>query len=77
VWVSTAVDSVSGNVFVGGLSQGILIVGWVALWRPAERFVVEVVPHVFNRRRLAEFADIDVRFVWERRGRRLGRSSLR
>jgi hypothetical protein len=33
--------------------------------------------HVLNRRRLAEFADIDVRFVWERRGRRLGRPSLR
>jgi hypothetical protein len=40
------------------------VVGWVAVWRPAERFVVEVMPHVFNRRRFAEFADIDVRFVW-------------
>jgi hypothetical protein len=43
--------------------QGILLVGWVALWQPAARFVVEVVPHVLNRRRFAEFADIDVR-VW-------------
>jgi hypothetical protein len=25
---------------------------------------VEVVPHVFNRRRFAEFKDIEVRFVW-------------
>jgi hypothetical protein len=64
VMVSTAMDQESSNVFVQGLSQAILLVGWVALWQPAARFVVEVVPHIFNRRRFAEFADIDVRFVW-------------
>jgi hypothetical protein len=64
VMVSTAMDQASSNVVVVGLSQAILLVGWVALWRPAERFVVEVAPHVFNRRRFAEFADIDVRFAW-------------
>ena len=64
IMVSTALDRMSEDVVVEGLSQGILVVGWVALWRPAERFVVEVVPHVFNRRRIAEFADIDVEFVW-------------
>jgi hypothetical protein len=64
VMASTAMDKATDDLVVSGLSQGILLVGWVALWRPAERFVVEVVPHVFNRRRFAEFADIDVRFVW-------------
>jgi hypothetical protein len=64
VMVCTAIDRVSEDVLIEGLSQGILVVGRVASWRPAERFVVEVVPHVFNRRRLAEFADIAVRFVW-------------
>jgi hypothetical protein len=64
VWASTGMDQLTDNLVVQGLSQGILLVGWVALWRPAERFVVEVVPHVFNRRRFAEFADIDVRFAW-------------
>jgi hypothetical protein len=62
--VSTALDRVSEAVLVEGLSQGILVVGWVAIWGPAQRFIVEVAPHVFNRRRFAEFADIDVRFVW-------------
>jgi hypothetical protein len=61
---STAIDQATSNVFISGISQGILLVGWVALWRPAERFVVEVMPHVVNRRRFAEFADIDVRFAW-------------
>ena len=63
--VSSALDRVSDNVFLQGLSQGILVLGWVALWNPAARFVVEVLPHVFNRRRFAEFTDIEVRFVWE------------
>ena len=64
VVASTAIDQATDNVFIQGLSQGILLVGWVALWRPAERFVVEVMPHVVNRRRFAEFADIEVRFAW-------------
>jgi hypothetical protein len=62
---STALERASDAVLVAGLSQGILVLGWVALWNPAARFVVEVVPHVFNRRRFAEFTDIDVRFVWQ------------
>jgi hypothetical protein len=64
IMVSTVLDRASEDVLVEGLSQGILVIGWVALWRPAERFVVEVVPHIFNRRRIGEFADIDVRFAW-------------
>ena len=62
--VSTALDRTSEDVLVEGVSQGILVLGWVALWRPAARFMGEVVPHLFNRRRYAEFADIDVRIVW-------------
>ncbi|HEX2124936.1 MAG TPA: hypothetical protein VHF45_00075 [Thermoleophilaceae bacterium] len=64
VGIATALEHVSDAVVVESISQAITVVGWVAVWRPAERFVVEVVPHVFNRRRFAEFADIDVRFVW-------------
>jgi hypothetical protein len=64
IMVSTAIERSSDDVIMEGVSQGILVVGWVALWRPAERFIVEVVPHFFNRRRISEFADIDVRFAW-------------
>jgi hypothetical protein len=62
--VSSAIDRATDDVIMEGISQGVVVVGWVALWRPAERFVTEVVPHIFNRRRIGEFADIDVRFVW-------------
>jgi hypothetical protein len=63
--VSTALDNASENVFVQGVSQGVLLLGWVALWDPAARLVTETMPHFFNRRRFAEFAGIEVRFSWE------------
>ncbi len=62
--ISTALDRASEEVLVEGISQGILVVGWVALWLPAERFVAGTVPHFFNRRRYAEFAEIEVEFRW-------------
>jgi hypothetical protein len=62
--ISSALDHLSDEIVIESISQAIVVVGWVAVWRPAERFVVEVLPHIFNRRRFAEFADIDVRFVW-------------
>lgn len=62
--ISTALDQLSDNVFLQGVSQGILLLGWVALWDPAARLVTEILPHVFNRRRFAEFAGIEVRFSW-------------
>jgi hypothetical protein len=37
--VSTALDRTSENVLIEGVSQGILVLGWVALWRPAAHFV--------------------------------------
>ena len=61
--VSTALDRASEDVIVEGISQGILVVGGLRCGARG-RFVVEVVPHFFNRRRISEFADIDVRFAW-------------
>ena len=62
--MSTAIERASDDLIAESLSQAVLVVGWVALWGPAARVIVEVVPHVFNKRRYAEFADIAVRFVW-------------
>jgi hypothetical protein len=64
ILVSTWIDRASDDVVAEGISQGVVVVGWVALWPPAARFMTEVAPHLFNRRRFAEFADISVRFVW-------------
>lgn len=62
--LSTLIEQASDDVLVQGISQAIVVVGWVAVWGPASRFIVDVVPHFFNRRRYAEFADVDVEFVW-------------
>ena len=64
ILVSTWIIEGSDDVIAEGISQGVVVVGWVALWPPAARFMTEVVPHLFNRRRFAEFTDIAVRFVW-------------
>lgn len=63
--VSTWLTEDSNDVLIEGIAQGIVVVGWVALWGPAAHFVVEVAPHVFNRRRYREFADIPIRFAWD------------
>ncbi len=62
--VSTSLEQLTDDVFVAGLSQGLVVIGWVALWVPAQRVVVDLVPHYFERSRYAELADIDVRFIW-------------
>jgi hypothetical protein len=64
IMASTAIDRATDELFIQGISQGILLLGWVALWDPAARLVTEILPHFFNRRRFREFADIDVRFSW-------------
>lgn len=62
--VSTSLDRISTDVLVGGISQGIVVIGWVALWDPAQRVAGDIVPHYFARKRYAELADIGLRFVW-------------
>ncbi|MBV9817694.1 MAG: hypothetical protein JOZ07_05020 [Solirubrobacterales bacterium] len=52
------------GVLVDGVSQGIVVVGWVALWAPATRWGVDAVTHHFARRRYAELAELDVRWRW-------------
>ena len=62
---STAIDRATDEIVAQGVSQAILLLGWVALWDPAARLVTEIMPHFFNRRRFAEFSDIDIRFSWD------------
>ncbi len=63
--VSTLLEQVSTAVLVAGIAQAIVVVGWVALWPSAQSVVVDVLPHHFDRKRYAEFADIELRFVWQ------------
>ncbi len=66
--ISTTLEQLTGNVIVAGLAQGIVVIGWVALWVPAQRFAVDLVPHRFERRSYARLAQLEIRFEWEERG---------
>lgn len=63
--VSTTLDRISNDVIVAGISQGIVVIGWVALWDPAQRVAGEIVPHYFARKRYAELVEVKLRFVWQ------------
>ncbi len=63
--VSTILERLTDDVLIAGLSQGIVVIGWVALWAPAQYVVVDAIPHRRLRERYAEFADVDVRLAWE------------
>jgi hypothetical protein len=42
------------------LAEGLLIIGWVALWRPVERFLYDWWPLLRRRRRFASIASMPV-----------------
>ena len=65
IFVSTFIEQESSAVLVAGIGQAIVVVGWVALWPSAQSVVVDLLPHHFDRKRYAEFADIELRFVWQ------------
>jgi hypothetical protein len=63
--VSSTLTKLTSDVFVEGVGQGIVVVGWVALWAPAQRLVVDAFPHRLARKRYAELTELSVRFAWE------------
>ncbi len=63
--VSTLLDRISSALLVVGISQGIVVIGWVALWDPAQRVFLDIIPHHFARKRYAELAEIELRFAWQ------------
>jgi hypothetical protein len=48
------------NVFLRGLNEGLLIVGWVAMWRPLEIYLYDWWPHRRRRRLFERLARIDI-----------------
>ncbi len=73
--VSTLLDRISSNVLVVGISQGIVVIGWVALWDPAQRLFFDIIPHHFARKRYAELAEIALRFAWQEAARPIGEAA--
>jgi hypothetical protein len=65
VAISTTLDKESHAVLIAGVSQAIVVIGWVALWDPVARLVGETLPHRYTRRRYAELVDVRVEFRWQ------------
>lgn len=63
--VSASLDKLTSDVFVTGISQGIVVIGWVALWTPVQRLLVDSFPHRRARERYAELTEVAVRFAWQ------------
>jgi hypothetical protein len=63
--VSTGLDADSSTGLIAGISQAIVVIGWVALWDPAARVVAESIPHRFTRKRYRELTDVEVEFRWQ------------
>jgi hypothetical protein len=63
--ISTGLDASSSTGLIAGISQAIIVIGWVALWDPAARVVAESVPHRFTRKRYRELTDVRVEFRWQ------------
>jgi hypothetical protein len=61
---SGAIDQLGGGEgLLDGISQGIVVLGWVALWRPAERYV-RAVSRRLNRRRYRELSRVPIEIDW-------------
>jgi hypothetical protein len=57
---SGAIDSLGGtDALLDGVSQGLVVLGWVALWRPAEQ-AFRGISRWLSRNRYRELAQIDV-----------------
>jgi hypothetical protein len=39
--------------------------GWAALWAPAQRFAIDLIPHRFERRAYARLAQLEIRVEHE------------
>jgi hypothetical protein len=62
--ISTVVSRVLGESPLAPLfEQGLLIVGWVAMWRPLEIFLYDWWPLVGDQRMHDRLSGIEVRFV--------------
>jgi hypothetical protein len=62
--IAGAIDrSANETGLLDSISQGIVLLGWVALWRPAERYV-RAVSRRLNRRRYRELAQVSIEFDW-------------
>lgn len=61
---SSLIDKATNDsAFVEGISQGLVVLGWVALWRPAEQ-VFYAVSRRLSRKRYRELSEVPIEITW-------------
>jgi hypothetical protein len=61
---SSLVDSETANdALFSGISQGLLVLGWVAMWQPAQQ-VFSAVSRRLSRSRYRELSQVPVEIAW-------------
>lgn len=64
LFASNIVDRVSGDEgLADSISQGLVVLGWVAMWGPADRFFRAVVRRL-NHKRFRELAEVPIEVTW-------------
>ena len=62
--LSSMIDQATANdAFFGSVSQGLVVLGWVALWSPAQRLFATVSRRL-NRKRYRELAQAKIEIEW-------------
>lgn len=65
VWLRIQLSTFGGRALVQGLGEGLLIFGWVAMWRPVEILLFEHWESHLDHGVLERLATIPVAFVFE------------
>ena len=64
-WLRSLLSDVERRTLVQGLSEGLLILGWVAMWRPVEILLFEHWESHLDHAMLERLASIPVEFVFQ------------
>ena len=61
---SSLIDSVTRNdALFSGISQGLLVLGWVAMWQPAQQ-VFQAISQWLSRSRYRELSQVPIEIEW-------------
>lgn len=64
LFASSIIDNIEESAaLLNSLSQGLVVLGWVALWQPADR-MFRAVARRLNRSRYRELAEVPIEIAW-------------
>lgn len=65
LWLRSLVSDIEGRTLAGGLSEGLLILGWVAMWRPVEILLFEHWESHLDHAMVERLASIPIECVFQ------------